>query len=267
MLPTIFSYGPFVLRTLTIFAVIASIGAAFLFWRKGREEHYDEMQIFDGFLLSSLVGLLGSRIAFVIFQFSEFSFSPLKWLNIFGYPGFNLSVGIVIAGLYLYSFAQKHKWDVFEILDFWVTAVSFGLAMLWLGIFFDGTGFGYATHLPWGVVFPGVFEKHQPVQLYFAIFYFLLCYYLAWSEYRYRTFSWYRAGKNTAQTGYVTSIFISATGFFSLILAFLRPGQFVIAGFTLDIFIYLSLCLFGIGLLINRSGRSIIPTPKRSPPF
>lgn len=265
MFPVIVSIGPFVLRTLTVFAVLAFVVAAFLFWRKGREEHYDESELFDGFLLATIIGTIGARIGFIVINFNEFGFQVLNWLNIVSYPGFNLFIGLLISGLYMYHYARKHKWDEFEITDFWVTAVCFGLAVMWLGIFFDGTSFGYATALPWGLIFPGVFEKHHPVQLYFFAFFTVLALYLSWAEYHYRTFMWFRAGKNTAQTGFLTSIFIIFVGLFSLLMVIVRPVQLKVFGVGLDIPIYAFLVVFGIGLLIHRSGRSLIPWGGRRP--
>jgi prolipoprotein diacylglyceryltransferase len=211
------------------------------------------------------VGLLGARIGFILFQFSQFGFQPLHWLNINTYPGFNLITGILAAGIYIYHYANKHKWDVFEIVDFWVLGLSFALAMVWIGLFLDGTSFGNSTSLPIGVVFPGVFEPHHPIQLYFAAVYFLLFWYLSWADFHYRTFNWYRAGKNTAQTGYMTSIFIMVTGLFSLAMSFLRPPQLVVMGVGIDIPVYLLTAIVGAGLLWHRSGRSFaLALPKRA---
>lgn len=262
MLPTLLAIGPVTLRTLNVFLVLAFLSMAFFFWRKGKEEHYDEAVLFDGFLLSMLVGAIGARIGFVVFQFSQFGFQPWSWFNIGTYPGLNLITGIVAAGLYMYYYARKHKWDVFEIVDFWVIGLSFALAMVWIGLFLDGTSFGIPTELPIGVVFPGVFQPHHPIQLYFAAAYFMLFWYLSWADYHYRTFSWYRAGKNTAQTGYLTSVFIIFTGVFSLVMSFLRPSQFVVGGFGIDIPIYLLTAVVGVLLLWNRSGRSIAPAKR-----
>lgn len=257
MLPILFSLGPITFRTLNLFLVLAFLGVAFFYWRKGREEHYDESQLFDGFLLSSLYGFLIGRIGFIILQFAEFGLRPLLWLDIFSHPGVNLFIGMVGAGIYLYWFALQQRWDEFEITDFWVQALSFGLGIIWLGLFFDGSSFGFPTSLPWGIVFPGVFEKHQPLQLYFAIFYLLQFWYLARSEYHYRTYSWYRAGHNTAQTGFLTSLFIAQTGLFSLLMSFLAPGQFVVYGVVFDSLIYFLMMLAGIALLFIRSGRTL----------
>ncbi len=257
MLPLLFSLGPLKLHTLNLFLVLAFLSVAFLFWRKGREEHYEESQLFDGFLLSTLFGLVAGRVGFILLHLAEVGTQPLKWLDVISYPGVNLFVGLLGAGIYMYRFALKQKWDVYEIMDFWVLAVSFGLGLMWVGLFFDGSSFGNPTQLPWGLVFPGVFDKHHPVQAYFALFFFVLSWYLNWVEYRYRTFTWYRAGKNTAQTGFLTSVFIIGLGIFSFVVAWLRPAQFTVNGWSLDPLIYLLITGVGIWLLWKRSGRAL----------
>ncbi len=264
MLPVLFSLGPFSFRTMNLFLVIAFVAAGFLFWRKTREEHYDEAQVFDGFLLSTVFGFVMGRLGFILLNFPQFQLNILKWLDVVNNPGMTILFGLIGAGVYLYRFSVKHKWDVYEILDFWVLGLSCGLGIMWLGLFFDGSGFGYATSLPWGMIFPGVFDKHHPTQLYLTIFFFLIFWYLSWVEYRYRTFSWYRAGKNTAQTGFLTSVFILLTGLVSLLLAFVRQPQISIQGFNLDFFVYLLLMVIGAGLLFSRSGRSLPFAPRRS---
>jgi len=239
------------------FFFLAFVSAGFLFWRKAREEHYEEAEVFDGFLRSTLVGLIGSRIGYLIFQFPLFEWEIGKWFNMYSYPGFNLLFGGLLAALYIYRYAQKKKWDVFEVVDFWSLSFSFGLGVVWVGMFIEGTGFGNATALPWGVLFPGVIERHHPIQLYFAAMYFLLFWYLSWADFNYRTFSWYRAGKNTAQTGFMTSIFLIVTSGFSLMMSFIRPPQLVLFGWQLDALIYTILTLLGGYLLFTRSGRTL----------
>jgi len=257
MLPILFSLGPVTFRTFTLFLILAFLGVAFLFWRKGREEHYEESQLFDGFLLATLFGFFMGRIGFIVLQFGSFGLNILSWLDIWSRPGFNMLVAILAASVYLYRYAHNQRWDEFEITDFWVQAVSFGLGLIWLGLLFDGSSFGYATTMPWGVVFPGVFEKHQPTQLFMAVFFFAQFAYLAWVEYRYRTFSWYRSGKNTAQTGFLTSMFVLFTGLFSFILSFFMPGQLVLQGTAIDSLVYAVMAILGGLLLFHRSGRTL----------
>jgi len=255
MLPTLFTLGPLAVQTKSIFEVIAFLASAFIFWRKTREEHYQEDQAFDAFLLASLVGVLAGRIGFILIRFAEFGGNIISWFDIVRQPGSSIFFAILGASLYLYSYAKKQKWDVFEILDFWFIAVAIGMVFRHLGNFFAGVGFGYQTNLPWGIVFPGVFEKHHPVQLYTAIFFILLTIYLQWAEYHYRTFTWYRAKKKTAQTGFLTSVFMIATGLFMLLVQLLTLAQVMVQGLRLDAVLYGVLMLSGVLLLLNKSGR------------
>lgn len=255
MWPILFQLGPLVVKTNSLFSTAAFLTSAFVFWKKTREEHYQSEEAFDAFLLAGLVGLVGGRIGFIILNFEQLSGDFWRWFDIFGRPGSWLGFGLLLASLFLYRHAREKKWDIFEILDFWFLALSAGLVLKSIGIFFAGTGFGFETNLPWGIVFPGVFAQHHPVQLYLTIFYFILYLYLYWAEYHYRTFACYRAGKKTAESGFLTSIFMVANGLLMLLLQLVRPSQLVVAGFSLDPWLALALMIWGVVLFYRRSGR------------
>lgn len=255
MWPVIFSVGRFELRTLTVLTFLAVFFAGYVFWRRGREEHYNEASLFDGFVLSLLVGGLFGRVGFIFFHLEQFGINLIKWVDFFSYPGVNSVLFLVIAAVYLYRFALKNRWEVFEVLDFAVGGLCLGLFFSWLGLFFDGSGFGVATTWPIGMVFPGVFDKHHPVQLYYAVFYWLLYLYLSRVEYRYRTFLWYRYGKKTAQTGFLTSVFLIASGAFSLVVNIFSVPGLIVQGWRFDYLLSLAVLIFGLLLLGLRSGR------------
>lgn len=265
MFPVLFSIGHFEFRTVTIFILLAYLFSAFVFWRKGKEEHYSQAEIFDGFLVSSVVGALVARGVFVLFNTASIGFNPLNWLNMFAYPGFNMIAGLAAAAIYLYRYSLEQKWDGFEILDFWVTSISLGLGIYSLGAFFNGVGYGNPTDLPWGMVFPQLIEPHHPVQLYFAIFYFCMFYYLAKVEYSYRTFTWYRHGKKTAQTGFLSSMFLIMVPVFTIFVSVIRPATVEFFGYNIDVVISILVLLSGISLLFVRSGRSIPVLVKKKP--
>ncbi|HEX7018358.1 MAG TPA: prolipoprotein diacylglyceryl transferase family protein [Patescibacteria group bacterium] len=261
MFPILLEIGPVVIRTLNVLMVIAFVATAFIFWRKTREEHYEEVMVFDGFLLSILFGLILSRIMFIVMRWQEFGSQIWHWFDLFGHPGFSLYALAAGATFYLYRYSVKKKWDAFEILDFWCMALSLGLSIIWLGFFFEGTAFGRPTSLPWGVTFPGVLEKHHPAQLYLAIFYFAMYLYLSWVEYRYRTFNWYRRGKNTAYTGFLISVFLLFSGLFSLALSWIMLPSMVWFGVNGEMILSLVATMAGGILLYSRSqGGSVWPT-------
>jgi phosphatidylglycerol:prolipoprotein diacylglycerol transferase len=264
MFPVLLSFGPFELRTLSVFLIVAFLTSSFIFWRKGREEHYNEGEFFDGFILATLVGFVAGRVGFIALNYERFGLAVLHWFDIFAYPGINGVIGLLCATVYLYRYAQHNKWDVFEVLDFWVLSLTSGLTLGYIGLFFDGTAVGRATTLPIGLVFPGLIEPHHPAQLYAAFFFGIISMYLSRVEYRYRTFEWYRSGKKTAQTGFLVSIFLIATSLFFFIVSWVKTPVFSIAGIDLDRILALLAFVGGVILLYTRSGRTFL---KRKPAY
>ncbi len=256
MLETLITIGNFQVHTLSVFQFLAFGAMGMTLWRRAKEENYLEARVFDGFLLSFMFGWLVARLAFVIFSLDRLGLDPLKWLNVVQYPGLMLFFGAIGATCYFYGFARKQKWDAFEVLDWWAQAVAIGLIFVNLGYFVAGTRFGESTNLPWGIIFPGVFEKRHPTQLYSALFYLLASKGLNWLEYHYRSIEWYRAGKKTAQSGFLFIIFVLSYAVFSMIISLIQPPIFMIKQTALDSLIYFFLLIVGIVLLLNRSNRS-----------
>lgn len=257
MFPEIVSIGSFSLRTLSIFFLGAFFFGAFVLWRKAREEHYPEEQVFDMFLISTLLGALGARVGYILFNFNQFGFSPLKWLDMISNAGFNGIIGIFVAGVYIYKYSQKKKWDSFEIIDFWMISISLMLSIVYLGQFFDGSGAGYPTALPIGVTFPGLFEPVHPVQLYHSLFFLAVFGYLSRIELEYRNFQWYRSGKKSAQTGFLLSTSLLLGGLFFFIVSFFKPPIIELWGTNIDRLIACILVISGALLLYHRSGRPL----------
>ena len=81
MFPILLSLHPLTIYTIGVFMLIAFLVSGYVFWRKGREEHYQEEELFDAFLLTTLWGAVWARIGFVIINFGNFGFAPLKWLD------------------------------------------------------------------------------------------------------------------------------------------------------------------------------------------
>lgn len=251
------SWGPVQITTQSVFLIIAVLVTAFSFWRKTREEHYEETEVFDVFLMALLLGVIAARVGFVIVHFQRFGFNVWQWFQFGAYPGWSLFAGVAGATWYLYRAATKKKWDGFELLDYWIIAVCFGLSWFWLGSLLAGSHVGTKTELPWGVVFPGVFEKHHPTQLYLLVGYLIVGGWLSRLEYRYRTFAWYRGSRNAAQTGFLFSTFLICFGLFQTMLCFVKPADWMLAGVRLDQVLGAVTFILGLGLLWYRSGRRI----------
>lgn len=257
MFPELFSIGSFSVRTLSIILLVAFFFGAFVLWRKSREEHYPEDQVFDMFLVSSLLGVIGARVGYILFNFGQFGFSPFKWFDMISNAGFNGIIGIFIAGVYIYKYAKQKKWDSLEIIDFWMISVALMLSLVYFGQFLDGSGVGYPTSLPIGVRFPGLFEPVHPVQLYHSIFFLALFSYLSRVELQYRNFQWYRSGKKSAQTGFLLASSLISSGFFFFVVSFFKPAIMELWGTNIDRYIAFFIGLTGALLMYHRSGRPL----------
>lgn len=262
MLPILLEFPFFKIKSLTLLAFLAIFFSAFVFWRKGREEHYNTFEIFDAFILSGIFGFLIGRIVFVTTHWLFFSQNIFYIFNIIDKPGNEPLIVLAAALCFMYRYATKLKWDAFEILDFYVTAISLGMVFIYVGFFLDGSYGGTFTNLPWGIITTGTFEKTHPAQLYLFIYYFLIFIYLSRVEYVYRTLEWYRSGKKTAQSGFLFSTFLIFTALFYLLTQPTRPSGMFFGGIFLDYFVYLLIFVFGLVLLYRRSGRSFNPFKK-----
>lgn len=261
MHPILWQWWGIRIPTNSIFIVLALWIPAFIFWRRGTEEHYDEIEFFDGMLLSSVVGICISRISFLMLNYASFGTNVLAWLNPIAYPGFLLLPGLVGAGIYLYYYSREKKWDQFELLDFWVVAIIAGVAVLEFGNFFQGTGFGMQVEPYLGVKTATSGEAELlPVPLILGWGLFLSVIYLYWVEYRYRTIEWYRGKHQSAQSGFVLACGMIIFGALYSMASLVRLGQYTVYGVFLDPYVYGIVCLLGIVIMILRSG---IELPKR----
>ncbi len=218
-----------------LFLVLAIFVAGFIFWKRGREEHFTEDQLFDGFLLSVLGGIIVARCLYVILHFGEFGWSVVAWLNIFSHGGLSLSFGVVAAILWLVRFSRAQHWEVFGILDMWMPGLVAATAIVQFGLFFQ--------------------IRSSPIPLVLAVLLILISRYLYWLEYRYRTFAWYKSGQDVAKTGFITALGLIFLGvIFGSIALFLTSNVSSLVWWS-DLVLFGLSFILGIALLVNRSGK------------
>lgn len=214
--------------------VLALLCAGFVFWKRGKEEHFAEDQLFDGFLLSVLGGLVIARCMYVILHFDTFGWTLVTWLNIFSHGGLSLSFGFIAAMFLLIRFSKKQNWEYFGILDMWVPGVVLAAGVVQFGIFLQ-------------------FQLH-PAILIAGVLLLAMSRYLYWLEYRYRTFAWYKSGQDVAKSGFITAVGLIFLGLIFLTDSFFPLGKSVALAEFVDRVLCLLGIVFGFGLLLNRSG-------------
>ncbi len=228
--------------------------ALYFFWKKIKEEHFDEYRIFDHFFSSFAIAWIIARIVFFFLHFSRFQDNLLSLIDFYHKPGL---VWLVLLPVWAFSFYRKVKKtavsDAFTALDFWSVFVSMAAVAMGLYWFLASSHLGRSTELVVGVQFAGVFEKHHPVQLYHALFYLGLSFFLLHVEYKYRNYSWYKQRGN-ARPGFLFASFTIASGILLLFLRLLQDSQLFITSMALDTWFALCFFLFGILFLLERAG-------------
>ncbi|MBQ6154364.1 hypothetical protein IJI99_00600, partial [bacterium] len=169
--------------------------------------------------------------------------------DIFHYPGLIIPVAL-LAGSYFFSLYLKHlKITDLELLDDWSRAVCFMLIIYHLGLFLDGSGYGFLTTSPLGIRFPGLSLPVYPVQLFSLLYYLVIYFLLAYLEQNYRTYDWYRANRSQAKPGFIFFSFLFFATLYQLLLLSFQPAAYHLFGFSLDWIFYLSLLLLDLFLV------------------
>lgn len=233
MTPVLLSLGPLKLYTLSLFLVAAFLWGGFVISKKAREYHVDEMQIYDGIVLSLFVGGGLAKLMEVV-KLSELSFLGL-WL------------GVVIAGIIL---TKKEEIRLFTILDIFSLGVLMAMSWWKVGEFWAGELRGRVVAGPWGLPFGEM--RVFPVELLVAVLY-LIAFVYAWRLERvYRTLSWYRGKKSSANTGFILGVALIMSGLINLVGSVLSQGVRAFVWFEMSFFI-----MAGMVVIYKRSGRKI----------
>jgi Prolipoprotein diacylglyceryltransferase len=148
MLPILLSVGPIKIYSYGVFLALGLFVGLYFWWKMGRDEHLDEIELFDGYFLSLIVFFVTSRIAYVIAHPDLQTW--YRAIALLAYPGMLVSTGIVFVMLYLYLYARMREWESFKIMDMASVVLSSVILIGSIGAILNGSNPGVAS--PWGVV-------------------------------------------------------------------------------------------------------------------
>lgn len=242
------------------YGILAAAGfmAALLTWLwMGRHETRPPGFAADlGFWLMAS-GIVGSRIAYVIANWTYYREAPLEILRI-DQGGLVFYGGLFMASAVLVGFARHHRVPVWHLADFAIPGLAIGHALGRIGCFLNGCCYGRpAIDSGWGVVYPPVCEPGRlfpdiplfPVQLFesgalLGIWLLLL-----------------RAYSRRRRDGTVFALYLILYAPCRFFLEYLR-GDERLSWFRLDIAQTTSLALLAAGILLL----ALLPRRKFSPP-
>ncbi len=197
MWPVLISLGPVKIYSYGVMLGLGLFVGLYFWWKMGRDEHWDEIALFDGFFLSVLSYLVVGRIGYVIMHWSELG-SLYRSMAVLAYPGLSVVAGVVASMVLMILFARNHDWQVWKMADAYVVSLSLIMVFGGIGSLLNGTNPDWRINL-WGMIFA------------------IICFAIV-SRVRkdFRFYSWYKGGSSMAQEGLASLVFVNLMGVYYL---------------------------------------------------
>lgn len=118
--------------------------------RNSKKANIKQDDIIDLVLIAAPIAIIGARLYYVIFNWSEFNGDFMKIINI-RTGGLALYGGLISSAIVAVVFAKLRKIDVLHFVDFCVPYFVLAQAIGRWGNFTNQEAFGGNTNLPWGM--------------------------------------------------------------------------------------------------------------------
>lgn len=220
MLPIILSIGPVKIYAYGLFLVIGLFLGLYFWWKMGRDEHFDEIALFDGFFLSLLIFFLVGRVGYVLAHLDQFE-SWGRALAVLAYPGVSGSIGLLAVVIFMYFFAKAHDWQVWKVGDCVAVSLSVILVFVNLGGVLNGSNPGLPAS--WGIFYPGSQQAMIPLDILMFVWALLSFGIVSRVRKNFRFYSWYKGEASTAQEGLASLVFVFLVGVYYMIIPWMTP--------------------------------------------
>ncbi len=171
MLPEICHLGSFTIYSYGLMLVAAFFVCAYLASRQAQKEKIDPEDIFNLCFYVFIFGIIGSRLFYVVNNFSFYVRNPLEIIML-QHGGMAWFGGLIFGGLAALVFIKKNKLSLFKSLDLLVPFVALAQAIGRIGCLLNGCCFGRASKF--GLYFPVFDQVLIPTQLYSSLLLLLI---------------------------------------------------------------------------------------------
>jgi hypothetical protein len=229
-----------------VFLLLASYLGLFTLWKITEREHVENLTGFlDKILSSALIALYAGKVP--EFLFSWGTFTVTKFVNPIS-GTYSWPMGVSVFLILLFFFVRTSWKDPFSLFDFGVIPLTLFLSVLFLFDVIESA----VTYLFFNGELAPVYVI---VKVLAVITFFAASRILTYFENQYRTYFWYRYRRNSAQTGFVTAVFLVIFGTCNAVLV-LGDAPFALLSLpVLNIVLSLVIVVSGFVLLYIRSGR------------
>lgn len=163
MYPTLFKIGNITIHSYGLMVALAYLMAIFIIYLESKRKGLDPNLALDLGLTAMICGTLGSKLLFVIRNWSYYSGNPIEILLGFG-QGFIFYGGLVLGVLGVVLVSYFKKISIKTVADMCTPALPLGHAIGRIGCLLKGCCYGNITDLPWAIHLEGAFR--HPTQIY-----------------------------------------------------------------------------------------------------
>lgn len=136
--------GIFNIYWYSIFILLAIVMALFVIYKECIKQNIPKEKIFDMAYSSIILGIIGARIYYVIFNLNYYLKNPIEIIEIWN-GGLAIHGGILFGCLSIIYFCKKNKLNTLKMLDIIVVGVILGQAIGRWGNFFNQEAYGPIT--------------------------------------------------------------------------------------------------------------------------
>jgi len=235
-----FEIGPMIIWMRLLFLLMGIAFSTEFFLRLATSASLSIQSIRDYAKWHLLAFFLMGRLMAIVGQYQEYAKEWFRifivWDGEFSFLGGALGIAIV-----LFFVTRTQRATFLQWLDVLLPATTFGLAFDWVGMFLSSQAYGKPTNVPWAITVDTFNVRYavpiHPVQLYYAVFYFLI------------TFALLLIRKHSRRAGAETLIGIAASSVVVFLFEYLR-GDFGIPVFALlTDFVFLGSLILSLGIL------------------
>lgn len=137
----LFDLGIFQIKWYSFFILIALIVGGILFYKESSKKGLSNDDIIDIIFYGVLIGIIGARIYYVIFNLDYYLKSPLEILMIWN-GGLAIHGGLIATLLFLIFYSKNKKINILLLLDIMVVSVIIAQSIGRWGNFFNREAFG-----------------------------------------------------------------------------------------------------------------------------
>lgn len=140
----LFDFGIIQIKWYSFLIMIGIIIAYFLVTREAKKKGFEKEKVIDILFYTILIGMLGARIYYVLFNLEYYGTNPLEIFKVWN-GGLAIHGGIITAFIFLYFYSKKKNYNLFLLVDMMVPGLMIAQAIGRWGNFFNQEAFGRAV--------------------------------------------------------------------------------------------------------------------------